>query len=340
MKEIKTAVLGSTGLVGQTFIWLLSRHKWFSPVLLTASDPKAGIPYKSGVKWALPFEIPQEEGNIILSRCESSKLSELGIKIVFSALPSEIAASVEPELRERGIAVFSNAGAMRYFEDVPILIPEVNSGEIELISEQGYPQKGFIVTNANCSTTGLAVALAPLRKFGILKVFVSTYQALSGAGSGALNSGRLRRNALPWIEGEEEKIKKELKKILGTDADIMPFCVRVDVPFGHLETVWVEFESKPDTEEVAEAWDNFSFSEFDLPSMPDKPVKYLGTRIPPEPKMSFEGTPPGMQVFTGRLKEENGLTGFVLLSNNLVKGAAGGSIQNAELFIERYGENI
>lgn len=340
MKKIKIAVLGATGLVGQTFIWLLSRHKWFDPVMLTASASKAGIEYKSGVQWSLPFELPEETGEIILSALDYSLLSKLGIKIIFSALPSEIAASVEPELRKRGFAVFSNAGAMRYDKDVPILIPEINSEEIDLITEQGYPERGFIITNANCSTTGLAVALAPLRKFGIKKVFVSTYQALSGAGFAGLNSPELRSNAFPWIKGEEEKITKELTKILQIEAQIMPFCVRVDVPYGHLETVWVEFDTNPQTFDIEQAWNNFAFRDFDLPSLPSKPVEYIGPSAYPQPKMSFEGSPPGMQVFTGRLKKENNLIGFVLLCNNLVKGAAGGSIENAELFIRRYGDNL
>ena len=340
MKEIKTAVLGATGLVGQTFIWLLSRHKWFDPVMLTASASKAGIEYKSGVEWSLPFELPEETGKTILSSLDYSLLSKLGIKIIFSALPSEIAISVEPELRNRGFAVFSNASAMRYDKDVPILIPEINSEKIDLITDQGYPERGFIITNANCSTTGLAVALAPLRKFGINKIFVSTYQALSGAGFAGLNSPELRRNALPWINGEEEKITKELAEILQTETQIMPFCVRVDVPYGHLETVWVEFDIIPETFDIQQAWNDFTFIDFELPSLPRNPVKYLGPRVHPQPKMSFEGSPPGMQVFTGRLKKENNLIGFVLLCNNLVKGAAGGSIENAELFIRRYGDNL
>lgn len=340
MNEIKTAVLGSTGLVGQTFIWLLSRHPWFNPVMLTASRAKEGIEYKSGVQWSLPFELPEEKGNIRLSALDYSRLSELGIRIVFSALPSELAASVEPELRDRGFAVFSNASAMRYDKNVPILIPEINSGEIGLITDQGYPERGFVITNANCSTTGLAVALAPLKKFGIKRIFVSTYQALSGAGFAGLSSPELKRNALPWIKDEEEKIINELTKILQIEVEIMPFCVRVDVPYGHLETVWAEFETNPDPEDIKQAWDNFTYKEFDLPSMPSKPVEYIGPPTHPQPSMSFEGNPPGMQVFTGRLKKENNHTGFVLLSNNLVKGAAGGSVQNAELFIRRYGENL
>ncbi len=229
---------------------------------------------------------------------------------------------------------------MRYDKSVPILIPEINSEEIDLITDQGYPKRGFIITNANCSTAGLATTLAPLKKFGIKRIIVSTYQALSGAGLDALSSPELRCNALPWIKGEEEKITKELIKILRIEAKIMSFCVRVDVPYGHLETVWVEFDTKPESTDILQAWNDFTFKEFDLPSLPHKPVQYLGPLTYPQPSMSFEGNPPGMQVFTGRLKKENDLTGFVLLSNNLVKGAAGGSIENAELFIRKYGENL
>jgi aspartate-semialdehyde dehydrogenase len=336
-KKINTAILGATGVVGQVFVQMLTRHRWFEPIVITGSDSRTGKYYCEEIQWILPDPLPVQAACLTLEPLEIDLLKERNVKIVFSALPADVAGIIEPELREEGFYVFSNAGALRYERDVPILIPEVNPETLAWIETQGYPSKGFVVTNANCSTTGLAVALAPLKKFGIKEVFVSTYQSISGAGYPGLSALDIMENTIPYIRQEEEKMVAELRKILQTEAAVYPHCVRVPVSFGHLETVWLTLEDEVGTHEILEAWQRFEFENTNTPSLPRHPVVYNDTPHFPQSRMSFWGSPAGMQVFTGRLKKENGKIGFTLLVNNLVKGAAGGSIANAELFVNKYG---
>lgn len=333
--KIDVAVLGATGVVGQVFLHMLAHHKWFKPAMITGSEARADKTYNNEVRWVLPEPIPGPVKDIKLDKIDIALLKEKGIKIVFSALPADIAGTVEPGLRENGIYVFSNAGAMRYESHVPILIPEVNPEALENIKQQGFPAKGFVVTNANCSTTGLAVALAPLKTFGIKEVFVSTYQSVSGAGYPGLPAMDIMGNTIPYIQKEEEKMKVELKKILQVDAAVYCHCVRIPVLFGHLETVWLHVEKPVEQEDILEAWRSFKFQGSQCPTLPEQPVVYMDNEGFPQPKMSFWGLPAGMQVFTGRLRKEEDKIGFTLLVNNLVKGAAGGSIANAEFFISR-----
>jgi aspartate-semialdehyde dehydrogenase len=339
-KKSKVAVLGATGVVGQVFISMLADHPWFDLVHIAASASKAGKGYKDEVHWVLPTQMPQSIEQKKLGLIDSAKLRDEGIKIVFSALPASEAKTIEPELRSQGFYLFSNASAMRYEEDVPILIPEINPDQLDLINKQGFPEKGFIVTNANCSTTGLAVALSPLRKFVIEEVVVSTYQSISGAGYPGLASLDIMGNTLPHIPNEEDKMGVELKKILQIEANVFPFCIRIPVLFGHMETVWITFKGNVEKEEILEAWSNFKFGGKGLPNMADHPVEYLNREDLPQPKMSFWGSPSGMQVFTGRLKKEKNRIGFTLLVNNLVKGGAGGSVENAEFFVSECGDKL
>ncbi len=340
MKKERVAVLGSTGIVGQAFVWLLSGHKLFEPFFLSASSSRSGKSYGDEVRWVFPFQMPETVINKKIETLDYSKLKELGIRIIFSALPFDVAKIVEPDLRKNGFWVFSNAGAMRNEVDVPILIPEANLESLDLIKKQRFPGKGFVITNANCSTTGIAVALAPLKKFGIIEVYLSTYQSVSGAGYPGLSALDISGNAIPFIKDEEEKIEYELKKILNFDADIYPYCVRVSTLFGYLETVWVKLEKSVKEDEMIEAWKTFGLKNVDLPSAPDAPIIYDHSDDFPQPKMSFFGTPSGMAVLVGRLRKKNDKIGFTLLVNNLIKGAAGGSIENAEAFLDRYGDKI
>jgi len=335
-KKIKTAVLGATGAVGQVFMWMLQDHPWFETCHITASSSRKGNLYGDEVHWVVPQEIPHSMMNLELNELDIDLMKKEGIEIVFSAMPADLASEWEPKLRDAGFFVFSNASAMRYQEDVPILIPEANLSQLSWIERQGYPSNGFVVTNANCSTTGLAVALAPLRKFGIKEVTVSTYQSVSGAGYPGLSAFDITDNVIPFIGGEEEKMVKELKKILEIDPRIFPFCVRVPVMFGHLESVWVEFETNPSPKDVLHTWEDFVLVDPALPSSPKHPVTYLPQENFPQSKHAFYGNPKGMVVYTGRIKEERNRIGFMLMVNNVVKGAAGGSIQNAEAFVRRY----
>jgi aspartate-semialdehyde dehydrogenase len=225
---------------------------------------------------------------------------------------------------------------MRYDSNVPILIPETNIEQLDLVKTQGYPEKGFVVTNANCVTTGLAMALAPLRKYGIKNIMLHSYQSVSGAGYPGLSSFDITDNCIPFIRGEEEKIEKEIKKILTIDPEVYCFTVRVPVMFGHLEAVWLDFEQDVEVEDIIKDWADFK-NVPDLPSTAVQPVEYGADPTFPQPKYAFWGDPSGMVVYTGRLKKKNGKIGFILMVNNIVKGAAGGSIQNAEAFVKKFG---
>lgn len=339
MEKIKVAVIGSTGAVGQIFMWMLADHPWFELTYITASSARIGQKYGSSVHWVIPFEIPQEIRQLELKELDKKKMKEAGVKIVFSAMPAQVAKDVEPELRDEGFYIFTNAGAMRYDSNVPILIPEANIEDLSMITDQGYPEKGFVVTNANCVTTGLALALAPLKKHGIKEIMVSTYQSVSGAGYPGLSSFDITDNVIPFISKEEEKVEMEIKKILSFDPIIYTYCVRVPVMFGHLETVWLTLDDDASEEDIIRDWDEFIIDEPGLPSSPKKPVVYDAEDTFPQPKYAFWGTPKGMVVYTGRVKKKDGKIGFTLMVNNVVKGAAGGSIQNAELFVRQYGLN-
>lgn len=337
MDKIKVAVIGATGAVGQVFMWMLADHPWFEVSYITASASRIGERYGSSVHWVLPFEMEANLRNITIKGFDLEAMKAEGVQIVFSAMPANVAATAEPELQEAGFYVFSNAGAMRYDENVPILIPEANLDSLHWIKDQGYPEKGFIVTNANCSTTGLAIAIAPLTKFGIKEMTVSTYQSVSGAGYPGLSSFDITDNVIPFIGGEEPKVEKEVKKILSIDPDVYVYCARVPVMFGHNESVWLEFEQDVEVEDVIKAWDEFIIEESGLPSSPVKPIVYDSNDTFPQPKYAFWGTPKGMVTYTGRLKKKGRRIGFNLMVNNVVKGAAGGSLQNAEAFVKMYG---
>jgi len=337
--KIKAALFGATGAVGQVFMWMLSDHPWFEITRIVASNSRIGKKYGEEVHWILPMEIPEAILNFTISDFDIDAMKAEGIQVVFSALPSPVAKTIEPQLIKAGFAVFSNASAMRYQDDVPILIPEANIDSLNWIEKQGYPEKGFIITNANCSTTGLAVAMAPLKKFGIKELTVSTYQSVSGAGHPGLSSLDITNNVIPYIGDEEEKMIEEFKKILSVNIDIFPFCVRVPIMFGHLETVWVEFEKDIDLEDAIKAWNESASGIEHLPSTPIRPIEYDPQEDLPQVKQAFYGSPAGMTVYTGRLKKQDKRIGFTLMVNNVVKGAAGGSIQNAEAFVAKYLDN-
>lgn len=327
-------------MVGQAFLLLLSRHPWFTPSVLVASPEREGRSFGDCAGWLLPAPLPEMIADKPLYKFDIEHLRSEKVRIVFSALPATVAAELEPELADRGFAVFSNASAMRYREDVPIIIPEINADECSPEGKHDLRRGGFVITNANCTTTGLALALAPLRKFGIRRIFLSTYQALSGAGKKGFETPELRENVFPRIAGEENKVRREIRKIFSSDFEIYPFCLRVPVPFGHTETVWIDFREHPSAEDIIEAWNGFGLTDYELPSIPDTPVRYLGEAGCPQSNMSFEGKPPGMEVYTGRVRVAEGMAGFVFVFNNIIRGAAGGSMANAELFVKKHGGEL
>jgi aspartate-semialdehyde dehydrogenase len=271
-----------------------------------------------------------------------------GVSVVFSALPSAVAGIVESEIAEAGIPVFSNAAPHRMDADVPLLIPEVNAPHLALAKLQRERGRAPIVTNANCSTTGLVMGLKPLvERFKVRDVVVSTYQAVTGAGSGGLALLKEPFNVIPHIPKEEHKMETESRKILGTlsrgkvrpaDFSVLASCARVWVRDGHLESVVVTVDEEPSLDEVREAFAEFQgdVAGRELHTAPDEPLHLFTEEARPQPAMDAllgeaEGLP-GMTVGVGQVKvAEDGRIRFFVLSNNTIRGSAGGSVLNAEL---------
>ena len=320
---MEVAILGATGLVGQTFVRLLENHPWFKIERLVASERSKGKKYREIAEW-----VSDDIGDIEIESLEDF-LKNLDVDLVFSALPSSIAGKVEEKLAEK-IPVFSNASSHRYEDNVPILVPEVNADQLKLIEFQQEQRgwEGFIVTNPNCSTAILVLSLKVLSEFGLKNVNVATMQAISGAGFRGLSALQIFDNVIPYIEKEEWKIENESKKILGFDFEISAITTRVPVSHGHTEAVFVELSEDISVEELKKAFESFDpLKELKLPSYA-KPIVY---REIPQPKLHRElGN--GMTVTVGRL-EKIGERKFkyVTLGHNLIRGAAGASILNAEL---------
>jgi aspartate-semialdehyde dehydrogenase len=345
-QRIPVAVLGATGMVGQRFIELLQGHPWFELVALAASDQHEGRPYAQVAQWRLSgSEMPAAAASLPVVSCTPEALPR-EVKIAFSALPAEVAGDIEAAFARAGIAVFSNAKNYRMHDDVPLLIPEVNAGHALALIEQRKNRrwKGSIVTNANCSATPLVIALKPLQEaFGVSKVMVTTMQAISGAGYPGLPSYDILDNAIPYIGGEEEKVESETRKMLGTwqegegftDAPMVVSaqCNRVATREGHLECVSVELRSSASPQDIIEAWQNYVpvSQSLKLPSAPRQTLIYRSEPNRPQTLLDRDAGR-GMSVTIGRLRPCPILSyKFVLLGHNTIRGAAGGSILNAEL---------
>ncbi len=340
MNKIKVGILGATGSVGQRFVQLLENHPYFELVSLSASEKNSGKTYYEVMKdkWFISKEIPNYAKNLIIEECKPNS----DCKVVFSALDSSVAGEIEKEFAENGYIVISNSRNHRMNQDVPLLIPEVNSEHLELIKNK----RGFIVTNPNCSATGLILALAPLhKKFKIKKIFVTTMQALSGAGYPGIASIDIMDNVIPYISGEEEKMESEPLKILGefeqgkikfADIKITAHCNRINVSDGHLESVSFELEKKATMEEIKNELNNFNpLKEMNLPSAPEKPIIIKEENNRPQPKHDRnEGN--GMSCVIGRIRKCNLLDyKMTILSHNTIRGAAGGAILNAEILYKK-----
>lgn len=343
MSKIPCAILGATGMVGQRFVQLLEGHPVFEPVVLTASDRRTGTDYGRSVRWLLETPIPEGAKDIPLTRLDLEDIYDSGARLVFSALPAEVAGPLETGLAGKGVWVFSNAAAHRMDPHVPILVPEVNAGHLDIIEGQDTP--GKIVTNANCSATGLVMGLAPIRHLGIERVIVTTYQALSGAGHPGVPSLDILGNVVPYIKGEEEKLAAETKRILGSargceikdhPMEVLASCARVSVENGHLEAVVVEFGEVHTVDAITEAFRSFTPSDEvgSLHSAPETPVILTTEPDRPQPKFDVLNGG-GMAATVGRLKVDGRRARFYLLSHNTIRGAAGGSILNAELAFDR-----
>ncbi len=338
--KIPIGILGATGMVGQRYIQLLENHPWFEIAWLAASDRSSGKKYGEAAKWRLDTPLPRRIAEMTVSPAEPAGAP----KVIFASVDAAIAREMEPAFANAGCAVVSNSSAFRMSPNVPLVIPEVNGDHLEMIEEQPSRQQsgGYIVTNPNCSTIGLVMALKPIEeRFGIEQIFVTTMQAVSGAGYPGVASMDILDNVVPYIGSEEEKMEAETLKLLGhvdghavqpLKAGITAHCNRVAVVDGHTECVSLKLRRPATREQILEAWGDFRpLAGRDLPFAPEQPVEWADQPDRPQPRLD-RNRGRGMAVTVGRLRPCNLLDWkFVLLSHNTVRGAAGATILNAEL---------
>jgi len=347
MSKIDVAVLGATGPIGQRFVQMLEDHPYFRIEGLYASERSEGKKFSDFIK-VRDHEFSEEVCEMKI-RVLDPKVISKNAKIAFSGIPSDLAGPTETELAEKGVAVFTNAGYHRMAPNVPILIPEINPQHMDSVKDQPtFANGGYIVTNANCSSTGISVPLFALDKsFGLEEVFVSTYQALSGAGYPGVASLDAVGNVIPFINGEEEKMEIELAKIFGSYSNkrfipaefkVMANCARVPVIDGHLESLVLRLRDAPSIDEVEACLTKFrgEAQSLKLPSAPEFPVLVRKEQNRPQPVYdALAGSPArakGMSSTVGRIRSGNGYLKMFVLSHNTLRGGAGGSVLNAELF--------
>lgn len=339
--RVPVGILGATGIVGQRFVQMLEHHPWFEVAWLAASDRSEGKPYAEAARWKLKTPIPPAVAKMIVSPATP----ENAPKTIFAALDASIAAEMEPRFAEAGHAVVTNSSALRMKSDVPLVIPEVNHQHIKLLECQSWRKKsgGFVVTNPNCSAIGLVLALAPLdQQFGLETVMAVTMQAVSGAGYPGVASLDILGNVVPYIAKEEEKMEEETLKLLGklNGASITPGtfgmsaqCNRVAVEDGHTESITIKLKKQAKPEEIIAAWNNFRSlpQELKLPTAPEQPVIYATAPDRPQPRLDVDSGK-GMSSTVGRLRPCSVLDWkFTVLSHNVIRGAAGAALLNAEL---------
>jgi aspartate-semialdehyde dehydrogenase len=343
--KIPVGVVGATGTVGQRFVERLADHPWFELAAVAASDRSSGKTYAEAARWRLPTPLPQRVASMTLLAASA----DLPCRIVFSALDAATAREIEPAFARQRKFVFSNASAFRMDPLVPLVVPEINADALELLPAQQRERgwKGAIVTNANCSATILVLALAPLaRAFSVEKLFVVTLQAVSGAGYPGVPSLDILGNVIPDIPEEAEKIERETAKILGTtratSIEAAPLKVsamtyRVPVEDGHTLAVSVQLGRRVGPDEIVRAWREFRGPNEvrALPSAPGEPIGYLDAPHRPQPRRDVDAAE-GMVTWIGGLKPCSLFDWkFTALGHNTVRGAAGGSILNAECAVAK-----
>jgi aspartate-semialdehyde dehydrogenase len=341
MSTIPVGILGATGMVGQQFVALLADHPWFRVAWLGASERSEGKVYREATAWRLAAPLPDAVANLMVGAATPARAPQL----VFSGLDSSVAGEIEAAFATAGHIVVSNARNYRMEPAIPLLIPEINADHLALLDVQGAATgwKGRIVTNPNCAAVVLAMALAPLRAFGLKTTIVTTLQAISGAGYPGVASWDILGNIIPFIGGgEEEKIETETKKILGClhgrRIDLHPVTIsaqttRVGVQYGHTLSVSVGFDHPPSLDAIVAAWRAFKGRPQDLglPSAPARPIVYLTEPNRPQPSLDV-ARGGGMTVSIGRLRPCPVLDyKFIALGHNTIRGAAGAAILNAEL---------
>ncbi len=343
--KIAVAVLGATGAVGQTFIRLLEAHPWFEVKEVAASERSAGKSYADATHW-LEGEMPANIGALTVTACTPETVKS---SVVFSALDSSVAGDAEAAFARAGRMVFSNAKNHRMFSDIPLLIPEINANHIAVLDAQrrNHGWTGAIITNANCVAAVAALAIAPLHeKYRIKSLFLATMQAVSGAGYPGVASLDILGNVIPYIADEEPKLEAEMAKLLGTvqndvivDASIKvtSHTNRVPVEHGHTVCMSIGFETKCSADEAKQTlleWTGAPET-LQLPSRPKNPILVTDQPNRPQPRRDV-GLGGGMSVSVGRIREDNLLDlRLVAMGSNTIRGAAGGSILNAELLVSR-----
>lgn len=351
MKKYTVGVVGATGMVGQRFVTLLENHPWFQLSVVAASARSAGKTYEeaAGKRWAMKTPMPEEAKSLVVLDAEADKEKiAASVDFIFCAvdMKKEDIRALEESYAKLECPVISNNSAHRWTPDVPMVIPEVNPEHLKVLEAQKTrlgTKRGFIAVKSNCSIQSYAPALHPLRAFGLERVLVCTYQAISGAGKTFETWPEMIDNVIPYIGGEEEKSEKEPLKVWGTvengqivaasSPSITAQCLRVPVSDGHTAAVFVSFTNKPSEEEIKEAWKNFKgrAQELELPSAPKRFLHYFEEPDRPQAKLDrdLEG---GMAVTLGRLRPDTQYDyKFVGLSHNTLRGAAGGGVLLAEL---------
>jgi aspartate-semialdehyde dehydrogenase len=342
---IRVGILGATGTVGQRFLQLLEGHPLFTVTALAASDRSEGRAYAEACAWRLPGDMPHAARGLIVQ----APVPPLACDLVFSSLPADAAGPVETRFAEAGYPVVTNSSPHRMDDAVPLLIPEVNPDHLALLDGRrtGRAGRGFIVTNPNCSTVILALALAPLAaRFGVEAVAATTLQALSGAGYPGVPSLDITDNVVPFIANEEEKIERETRKILGrlsggrvtpAGCAVSAQCHRVNVVDGHLAAVRVKLGRAAEPEELRQAFASFTGlpQELRLPSAPERPILVRDEPDRPQPRLDRDAGR-GMSVTVGRIARDAVLGHrFLVLGHNTIRGAAGAAILNAELLLAK-----
>src|SRR5580700_6736687 len=337
--RLEVGILGATGMVGQHFIKFLQGHPWFDLKWLGASDRSAGKKYGEAMTWHLGV-VPDTVADMTVDECKPGNAPRL----LFSSMDAGVATEIERAFAQAGHIVVSNSRNHRMESDVPLLVPEINPDHLKLVPGQQRARgwKGQIVTNPNCSTIVLTMALGPLKQFGITKIVATTLQAISGAGYPGVASMDIVGNVVPFIGNEEEKMQQETQKIMGEfrgdhieplAAKVSAHCNRVAVVDGHTVTVSVEFSSKPSEADLRHAINTFTAlpQQRGLPSAPPRPVIYMEEANRPQPRKDAERER-GMAAFVGRLRACPVLGyKFVALGHNTIRGAAGAAVLNAEL---------
>ena len=356
MKKVGVAILGATGSIGQQFVRLLDNHPTFDVRAITASKSKIGLHYseleigRPKFDWDFQADsingIPDYAKNMRLTETSVDSLKDIGgIEIVFAGLPSDIDKKLQLDCAQHGYTVISKSSSFRGDSLVPLLVPEVNPDHLNLLPAQrkskNMPESGAIIADPNCTTTGLVIALKPiLDNVGLSTVFVTTLQAMSGAGLHALSPMSIMSNVLPFIDKEEYKLETETLKILGKYHDgnitnnsfpIHPSCLRVPVDTGHIEDVYFETRESCSVEDLKRFMRRFRGEpeELHLHTAPDQLIIVKDEKDRPQPKMDVNAGS-GMSVVVGRIREQGEGFRMTLLVNNTIRGGAGMAVLNAE----------